>query len=65
MEANYSLRYIGDVNECEDYLAKHPEFKPGSPLPTLSKTYLPRFEQHKVFSPELFLNYKPPSPNPR
>ena len=64
MEANYSLRYVGDVNECEDYLAKHPEPKPGSPLPTLSKTYL-KIGQHKMFSPKLFLNYKSPSSNPR
>jgi hypothetical protein len=53
------------VDELEDYLAKHPEFKPGSLLPKLGKTSLPRLEQHKTFSPEQFLNYKSPSSNLR
>ncbi len=36
--ANYSLRHIGNIEEYEDYLAKHPEYEPGSLLPTLRGT---------------------------
>jgi hypothetical protein len=64
--ANYSLRHIGNIEEYEDYLAKHPEYEYGSLLPTLRRTQGTSYSPRPLYFPrELFLDYASPSPNPR